>query len=310
MYPRLREKYGNRVTYEDDPRTHVMTEFSFDVVQVTGAGYLPHTYHNFVGFQVPEPLLNRAFADTYGLRLEGLFWFEGLSLKVYKESASEIVPDLGQVLWRQERKKLYRVDPQIVTTRFLYRLSRENYQRPPGEREPRRVRPWTWHWHTAAKRADVELLSRALVFLIEVLPKVGALKTLQFRPPPVAVQDLFIQGFDVTVARYESDLAALHDHDLNLPDKNLDTGEPLEPGRYFLADEAFARLLNDLDRHGFRGASPELRRSILAYYSNLNAPLAAKSHPRKWRRILQEVAALKSRDWCSRQGCFSIPIPE
>jgi Zinc dependent phospholipase C len=294
MYPRLREKYGNRVTYEDDPRAHIMTEFSFDVVQVTGAGYLPRTYHNFVGFQVPKPLLNRAFADTYGLKLKGLFWFEGLSLKVYKESASEIIPDLGQVLWRQKRKKLYRVDPQIVTTRFFYRLSRENYQRPPGERKSRRLQPWTWHWKTASKRADVELLSKALVFLIEVLPKVGALKTLQFRPPTVPVQDLFIKGFDVTVARYESDLAALHEHDLNLPDKNLDTGGPLEPGQYFLADDAFARLLNDLASRGFRSASPEIRRSILAYYSNPNAPFATKSHPKKWRRTLQEVAALKS----------------
>ncbi|MGH9354880.1 MAG: zinc dependent phospholipase C family protein, partial [Terriglobia bacterium] len=29
MYPKLRRKYGKRVTYEDDPRAHIMVEFSF-----------------------------------------------------------------------------------------------------------------------------------------------------------------------------------------------------------------------------------------------------------------------------------------
>jgi len=76
MYPRLQKKYGNRVTYEENPTAHIMTKFSFDVVQITGAGYLPRTYHNFIGFKVPAPLLRRAFQGTYGLKLGRLFWSE------------------------------------------------------------------------------------------------------------------------------------------------------------------------------------------------------------------------------------------
>jgi hypothetical protein len=295
MYPKLRKEYGNRVTYEENPRAHIMTEFSFDVVQVTGAGYLPRTYHNFIGFQVPESLLNRAFQDTYGLKLSSLFLCEHLSLSVYKLSASEIIPDLGQDLWWHERNSLYRVSPQIVTARFSYHLSRQNYQNlSAGERKARRFRPWTWHWKTAAKRAQVRLVSRFVVVLIEVLPKVGALQTLRFRPPTVQVQDLFIKSFDVTVARYKSDVVKLRAHNLVLAQRNLDTGRPVVAGQYFLTDDTYARLLNDLAKRHFRGLTPQLQQNILAFYHNLNAPIATKDHPGKWRKTLRELAALRS----------------
>jgi hypothetical protein len=295
MYPKLRKEYGNRVTYEENPRAHIMTEFSFDVVQVTGAGYLPRTYHNFIGFQVPESLLNSAFEDTYGLKLSSLFLCEHLSLSVYKLSASEIIPDLGQDLWWHERSRLYRVSPQIVTARFSYHLSRQNYEGlSAGERKARRFRPWTWHWKTTAKHTQVRLVSRFLVFLIEVLPKVGSLQTLRFKPPTVQVQGLFIRSFDVTVARYKSDVVKLRAHNLVLAQRNLDTGRPVVAGQYFLADDAYARLLNDLAKRHFRGLTPQLRQDILAFYENPSAPIATKDHPGKWRKTLRELAALRS----------------
>jgi hypothetical protein len=35
----------------------MMVEFSFDVIQVAGGGYLPQSYHDFIGFQVSKDLL-------------------------------------------------------------------------------------------------------------------------------------------------------------------------------------------------------------------------------------------------------------
>lgn len=295
MYSRLRQKYGNRVTYEEDPTAHIMTEFSFDVVQITGAGYLPRTYHNFIGFRVPKPLLNRAFRDTYGLKLGNRFRFEGMSLWLYKLTASEIIPDLSQILWQQEKKKLFRVNPQIVTARFAYRLSPQNYERP-SRRSGKfhHLEPWTWHWKAAAKHANVRLFSRLLVLVVEIMPKVGPLRTLEFKPPTVPVQDLFIEAFDVTVARYESDLTKLSEHNLDLPNENLDTGKPVQAGQYFLADQTYAKLLHDLAKHHFRGITSELRHNILSFYANPDALIITKEHPRKWRRTLREIAALKS----------------
>lgn len=295
MYPRLRKEYGNRVTYEEDPTAHIMTEFSFDVLQITGAGYLPRTYHNFIGFRVPKSLLNRAIEDTYGLKLGNRFWFEGLSLCIYKLSASETIPDLSQILWQQKKKRLFRVNPQIVTARFAYRLSPQSYERPSRKNGKfHRLEPWAWHWKAAAKHANVRLFSRVLVLMVEVLPKVGPLRTLEFKPPTVAVQDLFIDSFDVTVARYESDLTRLSRNNLELPNENLDTGKPVQAGQYFLADQTYAKLLHDLSEHHFCGITSELRNNILSFYVNLDAPIITKEHPRKWQRTLREIAALKS----------------
>ena len=64
-FPKVRRKYGSVVTFEDDPRAHVMVEFAFDVVQVGGAGYLPEAYHDFIGFQVAKPHWRQLSRDLW-----------------------------------------------------------------------------------------------------------------------------------------------------------------------------------------------------------------------------------------------------
>src|SRR5204862_1560513 len=57
MYPKLRRKFGDHVTYVDAPKQHVIVEFSFDVVQASGGAYLPEAYQRFIGFRVASSLL-------------------------------------------------------------------------------------------------------------------------------------------------------------------------------------------------------------------------------------------------------------
>ena len=296
MYPGLRQKFGNTVTYADNPTAHIMTEFSFDVVQITGAGYLPMTYHNFVGFRVPKALLNRAFQDTYGLRLDRLFWSERLSIWSYKLTASEVIPDIGQILWRKKGKHLRRADPQIVTARFRHQLSAQNY-RSPARRRSRyyRLTPWAWQWRSRAKEANVQFVARVAVLVVEVLPKVGPLRTLRFKPPTVKVQDQFIKAFDVTVSRFGSDLAELRKgSDPALPEENLDTGRPIKAGGYSLADKTYAHLLHGLAKRHFRGLTPGLQKDILSYYEVPEVPTTATKHPKKWKKIQRELTALRA----------------
>ena len=63
LYPKLKTKYGNLVTYEEDPLAHVKTEFGFDVLEVAQGRYAPDSYHDFIGFGVSVPLLEQAFQD-------------------------------------------------------------------------------------------------------------------------------------------------------------------------------------------------------------------------------------------------------
>lgn len=296
MYPGLRQKFGNKVTYAENPTAHIMTEFSFDVVQITGAGYLPLTYHNYLGFKVPKALLNRAFQDTYGLKLQRQFWSERLSLWSYRLTASEIIPDIGQILWRKKKGHLHRVNPQIVTARFRYQLSTQNYRSPASRsRRSRRLRPWTWQWRSRAKEANVQFVARVLVLVVEVLPKVGPLRTLRFKPPTVQVQDQFIKAFDVTVSRFESDLAELRKGgDPSFPEENLDTGAATKAGSYSLADQTYAHLLHDLARHRFHGLTLGLQKDILSYYETPDDSIVSKKHPKKWKKIQRELTALRA----------------
>src|SRR5215467_4188455 len=71
-YPKLREKFGNRVTYAQSPESHLLVEFSFDVVQVASGVYASEVYHKFIGFEVAMPALERAFRKTYGLDMNEL----------------------------------------------------------------------------------------------------------------------------------------------------------------------------------------------------------------------------------------------
>src|SRR5215831_15922633 len=54
LYPKLRAKFGDLVTYADSPSRHIMVEFSFDVVQAATGRYAPDAYHKFIGFEVAK----------------------------------------------------------------------------------------------------------------------------------------------------------------------------------------------------------------------------------------------------------------
>ena len=60
-YPRLRAKYGRSVRYAQDRTAHLKTEFGFDTLQVAKNRYAPQQYHDFIGFKVSMPLLERVF---------------------------------------------------------------------------------------------------------------------------------------------------------------------------------------------------------------------------------------------------------
>src|ERR1700693_5615360 len=70
LYPKLKTKYGDSVTYEDDKLAHVKTEFGFDVLEVARGRYAPDTYHDFIGFGVSTALLEHAFQETYRRHLK------------------------------------------------------------------------------------------------------------------------------------------------------------------------------------------------------------------------------------------------
>src|SRR5258706_979815 len=84
LYPNLKRLFGNHVTYADDAISHIRTEFAFDVVQVAQGHYAPNAYREFIGFEVARPLLERAFQETYGLKMGDVFTSVSLAIGSYR----------------------------------------------------------------------------------------------------------------------------------------------------------------------------------------------------------------------------------
>ena len=112
IYPKLRAKFGDRVTFADSPPRHVMVEFAFDVVQAATGRYAPEAYHTFIGFQVATPVLERAFLATYGLEMKDLFNTD-LAISTYRHAVSSLIPEMTKVAWRDKRDEIVKASPQI-----------------------------------------------------------------------------------------------------------------------------------------------------------------------------------------------------
>src|SRR4051795_150444 len=111
QFPQLRKKYGRSVTFDEDPKAHIRTEFGFDVVQVANQRYTPESYHDFIGFQVARPLLERAFRDTYGVDLKDVFLSLDLSIGSFRRSISTVIPEMTRVALLLKKDELVKENP-------------------------------------------------------------------------------------------------------------------------------------------------------------------------------------------------------
>src|SRR4029077_11115873 len=126
-FPKLKRKYGNSVTYADDNKAHIRTEFGFDMVQVAKNRYTSDRYHDFIGFEVSKPLLARAFLETYNLKLEDVFGDVDVAIGSYRRGVSKMIPQMTRVALLSRRQEIVKDTPNFNQKQFLYYLSRANY---------------------------------------------------------------------------------------------------------------------------------------------------------------------------------------
>jgi len=275
-FPKLRKKFGNTVTYEQDPKAHIRTEFGFDVAQVAKKRYAPESYHDFIGFEVSKPLLERAFLKTYGIELKDLFKSLDLSIGTYRRSISTIIPEMTKVALLSKQNVPVPEKNNAAKKQFIYYLSRADYER---------------EWGKEYERPGIG--ARIFAFLFRLIPKFGPFRAINFKTPSTQTEDLYIKSVDLTVQTYKQQLQALKAGNLHLPDVNFDTSERTRAGQYKLTDEAYADLLGKLAEKHFAHVTPALRDDILHFYDNLNAPIETKRHKDKWERLQRQLIQLK-----------------
>jgi hypothetical protein len=277
LYPKLKRKYGNVVTYEDDPLAHVKTEFGFDVLQVAKGRYAPEGYRDFIGFEVAQPLVDRAFQETYGLELKSIFADEPRTIGSFRHGVSSLIPRATRIAWRLKQNEIRNDIPGITKKKFLYNLSRASYEKTWGKNYER---PGAW--------------DTFLAFVYRILPRIGPLRVLTFRTPTPETEKLFESSFNVTVDRYRALLTELGKGEVNLPNNNFDVGQMTARGEYRLSDAACARLLDKLAENNFAEASPELRAELLRFFTGPEAAPSAKLSDKARIKLDREVEMLKS----------------
>jgi hypothetical protein len=275
-YPKLRAKFGKSVKYAQDKTAHLKTEFGFDMVQVAKNRYASQQYHDFIGFQVSKPLLERAFPVVYGVELKEVLTHEDLAIGSYRYSISRLIPEMTQVALQTHKKDLMREHPDFAKRKFLYRLSRSEYEKDWGK-----------------DYTKPGFGTRVLSTLLRYMPKIGPFKALAFNNPTPQTEDLYFKSINTSVDQYRIFLEAVRTVSLVLPNCDLDSGKLTQAAEYSLTDDAYAKLLSQLSDKKFDSTPAELRANILNFYSDLSVPIETKKDPARWQSVLTALEQLR-----------------
>jgi len=276
-YPKLRAKYGKSVRYAQDKTAHLKTEFGFDTVQVAKNRYASQQYHDFIGFQVSKPLLERVFPVVYGMELKDVLTHEDLAVGSYRFAVSRMIPERTQVALQAHKKEMMRETPNFARRKFLYRLSRSDYEK---------------QWGKDYVKPGVR--TRILSTLLRYMPKVGPFKGLAFNNPTPQTEDLYFKSINSTIEQYRAFLEQVRNNNLVLANCDLDTGQPTKAAEYSLTDDAYAKLLVQLSDKKFDLTSPELRDNILHFYSDLSMAIETKKDRVRWQSVLTDLDQLRA----------------
>jgi hypothetical protein len=276
-YPKLEARFGDTVTYADNPGAHIKTEFGFDVLQVARGRYAPQSYHDFIGFEVDRDLLDKAFFAVYALHLKDIFSDQDLAFGSYRHAVSHTIPTATRVAWKLKEKDIEAAQPGITRRKFLYNISHASYER---------------EWKREYRKPG--FFTVVLAGVLRIVPKVGPLKALAFKAPTPETSRMFELSFERTLDFYRKLIVSASAGQLQIADLNLDTGGPVVAGQYALADRAYAQLARKLADRDPANVPDALRRNILAFYGNAPTSLAASEKPADWSKTQAAVDKLKA----------------
>ena len=240
LYPKLRSKFGSSVRFAQGKGAHLKTEFGFDVAQVAKKRYASEKYHDFIGFKVSKPLLERTFPLVYGLEVKDVLANEDLAIRSYRFSISTLIPKMTKVALHAHQKELMQETKNFEKQKFLYRLSRADFER---------------EWGKDYRKPGFGTV--VLAAILRWVPKVGPFKALAFKPPTPQTEALYFKSLNTTVDHYRAFLKQTGTDSLQLRNCDLDTGEDTRAAEYSLTDDAYAKLVARLVKRKFDLVTPD-----------------------------------------------------
>ncbi len=281
-YPKLRHRFGRIVTYDDDTTAHLRNEFGFDVVEVAHGAYSQQNYRDFIGFQVAEPLMNKAFEQTYGLPISDVLSHEDLSVESYRYSVSRLIPEATKIALAGYAKQIQKANPSVAKNEFRYRLSRTNFEKVYGRQYQRPT-----------------VGARILAFFINLLPKVGPFSALKLHLPDSAQQTQYLANFNAVENAYRSEVeavaAAPARQPPSIPELDFDTGGETTQGEYKLADLTYAQWVEHLASDKNAHITPGILADIDHFYRNPRAKDALEDKPKKWAQLKEALQIVRDK---------------
>jgi zinc dependent phospholipase C len=277
IYPKLRAKFGDEVIYAEDPKRHVMVEFAFDVVQTATGGYLPDAHREHIGFELSRPVLERAFAATYGIGFNELFGDADMAIGTFRYAVSQLIPEMTRVAWKHNRDDIRKLAPAVQPNAFIYAFTRRDYEQAYG-----------------TKYRSPGVFARFLGLLARILPKIGPLSAMKFEVPTAEAQKLFAESFRATRERYRALIADSRDGRVQLPNTDFDVGLAPRWGDNVVADRAYVELLEMLSERNFTNTPAPLKQTLTQFFSQLNAQQPDKKLRKKTASIRTLIAKLNA----------------
>lgn len=278
-FPGLARKYGESVTYDENPHAHVRTEFAFDIDQFSHHRLAPAAYLRHVGLKVPRSLVEKAFYETYGLPLNEVLGPEIPAIRSYRSSVRSIIPRFAHAEDVLHRHHF----PQDVDNEAFQQFARDvqkaDYQR---------------HWNGSRKEAG--FITHVVAVFILILPKIGVVSDLSIRGPNPETEQLYVRSVNDTMSQFRDILHNLQKQPnapIVLADRDLDTGGLVRPGGHALSDETYAALLKRITARPDRHVPVGLRRDLLAFYSDPNTPIVTRKNRKAWAQVQQDLATLR-----------------
>lgn len=243
--PELRHEHGDEVTYAENGRAHMSTEFRFDVLQLARSPQNGDLFQHAVAFEVAKPVLERAVKRTYGIELEELFVDADVAIATYRWGFRELMQEATGIAWSLYEDDIHETDPSATRDGFVADMSRADFEEQFG-----------------ASYRQAGYFTRILSWFTAPFPEIGPLEDLPYEPLPPEARERFFAAFDQAVTEYRDLVARLQRGDQKLENRNLDTGRPTRLGEYPPADEAWAELVEALDEKGLDAVPGEVRSAL------------------------------------------------
>jgi hypothetical protein len=276
IYPKIGQKFGKVVTYEEDHTSHSRVEISFDVLEIAKGNYASQDYHDLIGFEVARPVLERAFLKTYGQDINSVFGDLGLVIGTYRWSVKSLLPTVTRTAWVIKKRDIKKQNPSANAHSFHYKMSKKEFNKEFG-----------------AARQRPGFKAEVLSFLIRIIPKIGPFKALRFRDVGPEGEKRLIRSFDTTLVHYNDALAKLYNSKVTLPDVDYDTGNLTVIGEYGLADKTYGDLMDKLSDTKYNNLTAPLKQNIITFYSKTDTLTLAQKYPKDWKKKYEELQAIE-----------------